>query len=197
MGFLDRLLGRSTPPPPDLAALFRLPSATVTLEAAAGLRPTGVGSVCVRPAEGAGFARAHEAALGLLGVDGGPPPEETRDAFGYLWTTARTAPDRLADLVTALHGANTAYQDAGFGPALLCTVVGLAAVDPGRVDAPTGPVALVYLYKRGTFYPFAPTGPQRRDAAYELALRAQLDGELPVEPDVARWFPVWDAPGLR
>jgi len=58
------------------------------------------------------------------------------------------------------------------------------------------PVALVYLPKRGTFYPFAPNGPQSRDNALELQVRAVLGTDLPVEADVTRWFALWDAPGL-
>jgi hypothetical protein len=54
----------------------------------------------------------------------------------------------------------------------------------------------VYLYKRGTFYPFAPAGGQKRDTELELRLRGMLEGELPVESDLGRWFPIWDAPGL-
>ena len=53
---------------------------------------------------------------------------------------------------------------------------------------------MVYLYKRGTVYPFAPTGEHTRDTALELEVRAALRGELPIETDLGRWFPVWGAP---
>jgi hypothetical protein len=53
---------------------------------------------------------------------------------------------------------------------------------------------LVYLYKRGTFYPFIPTAPERRDTERELRLRGMLEGELPVENDLSRWFPIWGVP---
>ena len=57
-------------------------------------------------------------------------------------------------------------------------------------------LALVYLYKRGTFYPFAPTSGEQRDNVLELRVRDLLANELPIEPDVSRWFAVWRAPGL-
>jgi hypothetical protein len=57
-------------------------------------------------------------------------------------------------------------------------------------------VGLVYLYKQGTFYPFAPTGPQQRDNLLEIQVRDTIAGELPVEKDLSRWLAVWDAPGL-
>ena len=57
-------------------------------------------------------------------------------------------------------------------------------------------LALVYQYKRGTFYPFAPTGPRQRDNALEIQVKGILSGELPFEDDMSRWSPLWDAPGL-
>jgi hypothetical protein len=72
---------------------------------------------------------------------------------------------------------------------LLCSLIGFRT--------PAGaPFGLVYLYKRGTFYPFAPATDQQRDNALELQVRGQLTNDLRVEPDLARWFPVWGAPGL-
>jgi hypothetical protein len=55
---------------------------------------------------------------------------------------------------------------------------------------------LVYLYKRGTFYPFAPQDGERRDNALELQVKGVIGDDLKWEPDLARWFPVWGAPGL-
>ena len=40
---------------------------------------------------------------------------------------------------------------------------------------------LVYLFQRGTVYPYAPSGPQRRDNALELQTRAALSGELSID----------------
>ncbi|MGH8965260.1 MAG: PspA-associated protein PspAB, partial [Actinomycetes bacterium] len=61
---------------------------------------------------------------------------------------------------------------------------------------------LVYSPGRGTFYPFAPRPPDspgaghRRNNTVETKAREVLASELDVEPDTARWFPVWDAPDL-
>ena len=58
-------------------------------------------------------------------------------------------------------------------------------------------VGLVYLYKQGTFYAFAPTGDGKtRDNLLEISVREQLQGELPMETDLSRWFALWGAPGL-
>lgn len=188
MGLFDALLGRSKPKPPDLDALFAIPNAALTLESGAGFRPTGTGSVCFRAAEGAAAQAATEEGRALLGRT-----EQVRDGYGFTWLVVRHDSSDVSGLVTDLHAVNTALADAGFGPLLLCSLVAFA--DPGGRR-----VGLVYLYKRGTFYPFAPsggrTGSEQRDSALELQLRATLGADLPVESDLSRWFPVWGAPGL-
>jgi hypothetical protein len=57
-------------------------------------------------------------------------------------------------------------------------------------------LGLVYLYKRGTFYPFAPLSGERRDNALELQIRGTVGDDLKIEPDLGRWMPIWGAPGL-
>jgi hypothetical protein len=59
-------------------------------------------------------------------------------------------------------------------------------------------MALVYLYKRGTFYPFAPIdeGRQQRDNALELQVKGVLSEDLKIEPELNRWMALWGAPGL-
>ncbi|WP_372507173.1 PspA-associated protein PspAB [Actinomadura madurae] len=39
-------------------------------------------------------------------------------------------------------------------------------------------------------------GENRRNNLVEAHARDALAAELPMEPDTARWFPLWDAPGL-
>jgi hypothetical protein len=185
MKWLDALLGRTKTVQPNLDALFALPSAALTLQAATGLAPTGLGSVSFRTAEGGAFATVERDVRALLG----DRVERSTDSYGYTWLLVRRDPDALPDLVTELHAVNSSLEGAGFGPSLLCSLVSFAGPDEHRL-------AVVYLYKRGTFYPFAPRPGQRRDNALELQARGVLEGELPIEEDLSRWFPVWGAPGL-
>ena len=190
MGFLDTLLGRTKPVQPNLDALFSLPTAAVTLQAAMGFVPTGTGSVCFRAAEGRAFhdIEAEVRELLSMGTDA-PSVEVTNDSYGFTWLVCRHSSDDMEALVTDLHAVNTSLQDGGFGPQLLCTLVGFT--DPrGRK------LGIVYLYKRGTFYPFAPTTGEHRDNALELEVRGNVGSDLPIEPELNRWFPVWGAPGL-
>lgn len=195
MGLLDTILGRSRPVRPNLDQLFGLPAAAITLQAGAGFTPTGIGSVCFASVEGGAFARLQEDVRELLDADtdrGGIPVEFSQDAYGYTWLLARHLADDTASLVNDLHAVNTLLQDAGFGPQLLCSLITFRETSGER------PLALVYLYKRGTFYPFAPLAgaKEKRDNALELQTRALLTDDLRIETDLARWFPVWGAPGL-
>jgi hypothetical protein len=208
MGLLDILLGRSKPVRPDLDQLFGLTSAAITLQAASDLRPTGLGSVCFAAVEGGAFAEIQQDLRALLHV------ESSQDAYGYTWLLTRHGPTAAGDatgdptgdgagpvggttglgaattdLVTDLHAVNSALEAQGFGPQLLCSLLGFKNPQ-GRS------LALVYLYKRGTFYPFAPLPGEKRDSALELQVKALVANDLRLEEDLSRWFPVWGAPGL-
>ncbi|MDX3093368.1 hypothetical protein PV703_26330 [Streptomyces sp. ME01-24h] len=192
MGLLDALLGRSKPVKPDLDQLFGLPSAAITLEAAAGFRPTGLGSVCFAAVEGGAFAEVQQDVRALLDMDtgqGAVPVESERDAYGYTWLVVRRPAEDLPSLVGDLHAVNSALEGHGFGPQLLCS---LAAFRDGQGRS----LALVYLYKRGSFYPFAPLPGEKRDNPLELQVKALLGNDLRLEEDLGRWFPLWGAPGL-
>jgi hypothetical protein len=193
VGFLDTLLGRTKPVQPKLDDLFALPSAAVTLDAAEGFRPTGSGSVCFRPVEGRSFADVQKEVQDLLnmssGKEGGLPVEVTSDEYGFTWLVSSRMSSELEALVADLHAVNSSLVDNGFGPQLLCTLVAFRDDRERRLG-------LIYLYKRGTFYPFAPLSGERRNNALELQVKGAIGNDLKWEQDLARWFPVWGAPGL-
>jgi hypothetical protein len=197
VSFLDALLGRTKPVQPKLDDLFALPSAAIQLQAATGFTPTGSGSVCFRAVEGKTFADIQREVRELLDLDnskpggGALPVEATKDSFGYTWLISNHMSDEVDTLVTDLHAVNSTLVDNGFGPQLLCTMVAFTNEDHRRM-------ALVYLYKRGTFYPFAPLDGSRqaRDNALELQVRGVLSEDLKIEKDLTKWMALWGAPGL-
>ena len=190
MGFLDALLGRTKPVAPNLDALFALPGAAMTLQAASDINPTGTGSVCFRAAEGRAFSDIEKEVRDLLNMgENKTPVEVSADTYGFTWLVCKHSPDDIAGLVTDLHAVNSSLLDGGFGPQLLCTILSFR-------DSSSRRLGLVYLYKRGTFYPFAPQAGERRDNALELQVRGALGDDLKIEPDLSRWFPVWGAPGM-
>lgn len=188
MKFFDALLGRSSARANQLDSLFNLPNAAITLETTMGFHATGAGAVCYRAAEGAAAAQTQADIVALLDADGDGPAVTTEvDSFGFTWLVSRQ--QDMTALCTDLHAVNTSLESEGFGPGLLCSTASFG-------DASGRSVALVYLYKQGTFYPFAPTGPQQRDNLLEMQVRDAVKGELPMEPELGKWFAVWGAPGL-
>ena len=209
MRFFDALLGRSRPVAAKLDRLFGLPGAAVTLEASEGLVTTGEAAVCFKPAVGQGFAATEDELAELLTAGpsdatagAGPSPatdlQRETDAYGYRWVVVRAAdPD---ELVTRVHFVNSTLEDHGYGPQLLCSVFGFrpqagGGGEPGAVvRAGRAGAYLVYLFKRGSFYPFVPRGHEQRDNEAELRLKALLGEDLAIEPELDRWFPLWDLP---
>ncbi|GAB3783224.1 PspA-associated protein PspAB [Nocardioides ungokensis] len=190
MGFWDVVTGRTRPKAANLDSLFLVPSAAVTLQTLLDLRPTGEGAVCFRAATGAAFRQTQDEVVSLLNDDPtAPDVTVSSDDFGFTWLVAHRDPDDTAGLCTDLHAVNTSLEGQGFGAGLLCSLVPFQ-------DSAGRRIGLVYLYKQGTFYPFAPKGQQSRDNLTEIQVRDALAGELPMEQDLSRWLALWGAPGL-
>jgi len=188
--FLDSILGRTKPTRANLDALFAVPGAAIMLEASMGLTSAGAAAVCFKPASAYDFTSTCNEINELLELsakDTGTEISQHQDSYGYHWIIVRD-PD-LSDLVTSVHMVNSTLAERGFDNQLLATVFAFRA-DEGGVSY------LVYLFKRGTFYPFVPAAGsgERRDNQKELQLQAALTNEVPLEADLARWFPIWGAP---
>ena len=214
MGLLNTILGRTKPVQSNLDALFALPSASVTLQSAANQVCSGHAGVCFKPPTGQGFEEMQAEVVRLLDMDGTQGLRKTEDAYGFHWLVVEDAD--IEQLVTQIHMVNSSLSDSGWGPQLLCSVFGLAHLgdadpggDAGGLDPSAGPgpglvegpgtvlpstAYLVYLFKRGTFYPFVPDGHEHRDIEQELKLKSLVAGDLTVETDLDRWFPLWDLP---
>lgn len=194
MGILDGLLGRRAPGLPDLDRLFDLPAAVPRLEAETGFAPDGTGAVCHRLVEGGAFGAFDRTQRNIARLLHGDPGRETglsADPHGWGWTRVTRPPGAFDRLVSDLHMVGATLTAAGYGHYLLCTATGFRrGDDPQRL-------LIVHAPGRGTFYPFAPRpggpGERGRNNLVETRAREALAGELPVEPDTARWYPLWDA----
>ena len=188
MGLGDVLFGRKKLKEPAGDRLFALTTAAVSLDVDCGLKPAGAGAVIFKPLSAGEFAQAESDIDELLqGVakDSGSTLDRKKDSFGFEWIVVRD-PD-LEDQVTAVHAVADELQARGFGGQLLAAAF--------RFDGGDKPVYWIYGFKTGTFWPFVPTGAkQQRDNARELELKAKLEKELPVEPDLTKWLALYDAP---
>jgi hypothetical protein len=210
MGIFSSIMGKTKPVQANLDEMFALPSASITLQSAAGMSCSGHAGVCFKPPSGQGFEEMQAEVVSLLSMDGTGGLHQEKDSFGYQWLVVEDTD--IEQLVTRIHLVNSSLSDSGWGPQLLCSVFGLAELpgdtasdtdteSPALVETTAGPghlltstAFLVYLFKRGTFYPFVPDGKEHRDTEQELKLRSLVADDLTVEADLDRWFPLWDLP---
>jgi PspA associated protein B len=188
VGLRDALFGRRGLKKAEREALFALPAAAVTMDVELGLKPAGVAAVIFKPLSAGEFVRAENEMQELLDVaarDSSSKVERRTDSYGYEWLIIRD--DEFEDLVTTVHLIASELAARGFGEQLLAAAF--------RFEGGKLPVTWIYGYKRGAFWPFVPTGEgQERDNAEELELKAKLEKELPIEPELSRWFGLFDAP---
>ena len=187
MGIRDVLFGRKGLKQAKREALFALPSAAVTMEVELGLKPAGVAAVVFKPLSAGEFVRAENELQELLDVaarESSSRIERRSDDYGYEWLVVRDV--HFEDLVTTVHLIGSELAERGFGEQLLAAVF--------RFEGGKGPLYWIYGYKRGAFWPFVPTGERERDNAEELELKAKLEKELPIEPDISMWFALFGLP---
>ena len=92
----------------------------------------------------------------------------------------------LEDLVGTAHTLASELTAQGFGAQLLAAIF--------KFDGGANPVYWIYGFKRGLVLAVRALGQGQRDNATELELKAKLEHELPIEPDLTRWLALFDAP---
>ena len=224
MGLLNTLLGRTKPVQSNLDALFALPSASITLQSAAGMSCSGHAGVCFKPPTGQGFEEMQAEVVKLLSMDGAGGLAQDRGQLrlplagrrghrhrgaGHPGPHGQLVPGRrrvgapvalLGVRDRRAGGASPGLPRAtGRGPTPTGLRIGrrrpaCPRPPPARAGCSRSTAYLVYLFKRGTFYPFVPEGKEQRNIEQELRLRSLVADDLTVEADLDRWFPLWDLP---
>ncbi len=190
MGMFDTLLGRrKAAEPAKRDRLFAMSTAYVALASAHEITSRGVAAIVFQPLATADFAaivRDMEELVRAAGAETGTTLESADDSFGYRWMILRD-PD-VEDLVVGISGVAEALETGGYGDRVLAAVFSFS-------DAAGEPLYFIYNVKRGAWYPFVPApGEQQRSVERELQLKAQIGAELPIEPELERWFPLWGVP---
>lgn len=192
MGFLDTLFGRTKTVKqvrPD--RLFAMTTAAIDLETAQGIVTTGEAAIVFQPLATGDFtqiANDVEALLTSTGADTGTTVERRDDDFGYRWMVLKDSD--IDDQVTGINAVMESLEAGGYADRVLCAVFALREQASGQI------IHLVYLAKRGTWYPFVPFPGQvkERNRERELQLRAILTSMMPLEESLDRWYPLWGAP---
>jgi hypothetical protein len=189
VGFLDGLLGgKRKLKLPARDRLFAMTTAQVTLETALGLKHRSVAGIAFQSLATADFKSIVDETKELLessAADTGTKVETSQDDYGYAWIILRD--EDFDDLVVAINTVSSSLEAGGYGDRLLAAV--FAFEEDGR------PIYFIYNFKRGMYYPFVPApGSQKRNTERELQLKAQIGADLPIEPELERWFPLWEIP---
>jgi hypothetical protein len=204
VGLLDILTGRRQVKGPAPDRLFAISTAYVTLQTEHQINPAGSAAIVFQALATSEFEatlREMEELVKATGGERATTVSTQDDSYGYRWMLLRSpegAPS-VEDLAVGINAVSGSIETAGYGERLLCAVFAFkdesasAARDGGRIY-------FIYNYKRGYWYPFVPVagkqGPDggERSTERELQLKAQLADELPIEPELERWFPLWGIP---
>jgi hypothetical protein len=206
VGLLDALTGRHQVKGPAPDRLFAITTAYVTLQSEHQIVPAGAAAIVFQALATSDFEstiRDMEEVVRATGGESGTQVATQDDSYGYRWMVLRnpTGAPSVEDLAVGINAVSSSIETAGYGERLLCAVFAFA--DAGTAGAAGGERAVyfIYNYKRGFWYPFVPAPGSgggneagERATERELQLKAQIGGELPMEPELERWFPLWGIP---
>jgi hypothetical protein len=204
-------------PAPD--RLFAITTAYVTLQSEHEVDPAGTAAIVFQALATSEFEatlKEMEQVVEATGGDSGTTVSTQDDSYGYRWMILRSPDGKpsVEDLAVGINAVSSSIESAGHGERLLCAVFAFTE----RAERPgAGRVYFIYNYKRGYWYPFVPGDgadgsggssgsgdtPQGADGAEageqrsterELQIKAQIASDLPIEPEIERWFPLWGIP---
>jgi hypothetical protein len=195
VGLRDILTGRhEVKGPASNDRLFAITTAYITLQSGHQIDPAGAAAIVFQALATSEFEstlREMEEVVTATGKESGTTVATEDDSYGYRWMVLRNHDDAssVEDLAVGINAVSSSIETAGHGERLLCAVFAF-------VDAHKHPVYFIYNYKRGHWYPFVPdpANKQQRLTERELQLKAQIGSELPIEPELERWFPLWGIP---
>ena len=190
MGLRDILTGRHEVKGPAPDRLFAISTAYITLQSEHQIDPAGAAAIVFQPLASSEFEATIKEMEEVVRATGGENDTQVHtedDSFGYRWMVLRDG--SVEDLAVGINAVSSSIETAGHGERLLCTVFAFK-------DSQGRPVYFIYNYKRGFWYPFvpAPGDAQERSTERELQIKAQIASELPIEPELERWFPLWGTP---
>jgi len=193
MGIFDTLFGRQKPvPPAKNERLFAIATADITLQTQEDMKPAQTGGICFKGVASGPFKQINQELQDLLKVAGSTETPVTakpfEDALGYKWLLIDSAD--FQTVVNTIHMVSQTLIDEGYGEQLLASVFRFN-------DENNKPTYFIYNYKRGTFYPFVPrpdSHSHQRNNADELRMATVMKQDLPMEPELERWYALWDLP---
>ncbi|KYH26887.1 hypothetical protein HAPAU_07740 [Halalkalicoccus paucihalophilus] len=173
----------------DPEDLFGMSTAYMTMEADLDFPNEGTAALCFSSVDSTDFEDTLREVRDILEAgeaETGTSASIRMDQQGYHWVVLTDSDPE--DLVTSIHFAADTFIERGYGSRLLAALF--------TFEKDSNYVYWVYSFRRGAYYPFAPTRGRERDQSVEFKLQSVLDGELGVEDDTDYWYPLWpESPG--
>jgi hypothetical protein len=193
VGLRDILTGRHEVKGPAPDRLFAISTAYIALQTEHDIQPAGSAAIVFQALATSEFEATIKEMEEVVVATGGENDTQVHtedDSFGYRWMVLRDG--SIEDLAVGINAVSSSIETAGHGERLLCAVFAF-------IDAKKQRLYFIYNYKRGFWYPFVPapgskTSGGSRSTERELQLKAQMAQELPMEPELERWFPLWGIP---
>jgi PspAB-like protein len=202
VGLLNILTGRRQVKGPAPDRLFAISTAWVALQTEHNINPAGTAAIVFQALATGEFEatlREMEDVVKATGSESGTAVSTQDDSYGYRWMILRNAEGKpsVEDLAVGINAVSGSIEAAGHGDRLLCAVFAFTqgSAPSGSSSSGSGRIYFIYNYKRGYWYPFVPAaGDEQRSTERELQIKAQMADELPIEPELERWFPLWGIP---
>jgi hypothetical protein len=199
VGLRDILTGRHAVKGPAPDRLFAISTAYVTLQSQYQIEPLGTAAIVFQALATSDFEstlRDMEEVVSATGSESGTKVSTQDDSYGYRWMVLRNPKQTpsVEDLAVGINAVSGSIETAGYGERLLCAVFAFSDGSAAAAHSKGSKVYFIYNYKRGSWYPFVPAGPQQRSVERELQIKAQIGAEMPMEQELERWFPLWGIP---
>jgi hypothetical protein len=166
----------------DSSSIFRLTTAFITLNIRLKVEFKDLSAICIKEASG-GFSDALDSVKGFLSISKEISYSIKYDRYGYIWIIIEGI---VEDAVAAIDAIADTFIEYGFEEQILAAIFAF--------NYKSKKLYLIYNYKSKRFYPFAPIGSRERDYDTEMLVYSIAKGELNMENDVSKWYPIWDIP---
>lgn len=223
MSLRDILTGRHQVKGPAKDRLFAITTAYITLQAEHGIDPAGKAAIVFQPLSSSDFEAAINEMQDVVretGAESGTQVNTQDDSYGYRWMVLSnpSGTESVEDLAVGINAVSSSIEAAGHGERLLCAVFAFKDAQGGHVyfiynykrgywypfvpkgrgglsgsGSSTGSVSASFSSGTGGNAE-QPVDAGERSTERELQLKAQLGSELPIEPELERWFPLWGIP---
>lgn len=167
--------------PSDLIALSRV---SLAVETNMGYEACKVGGLAFSDIDDQEFDKALDEVKGVIRSSDDTQDAELdiKDIHGTQWIVVND--EDIESLVANLQFGASAMESVEYSSRLL------AAVLPFKNDNDDY-IYVIYSFRRGSFYPFAPKSLDERDSKIERRLSTILEDEIDVEDDRSYWYPLW------